>query len=165
MRILPRQLQEDRLSYISSSEADSVRKFAEILFMEKKQLRDSLNLTGRFTGNDQFELKRYRFQIKYLSCMDYRARVKVQFYKNEQGLTRFDLQVFPNRSYAINFVLQPLACLLFIFITPAVPHAGFYAALIVIVLISTIAFLMLGTISKNNLRDKCVALFKLRPLI
>jgi hypothetical protein len=157
---------DDTLSYVSSSEADSVKQFAENLFEEKKMLRDSLYLTGRFTDRDQFELKPYRFQIAYLSLIDDRARIKVRFYKNEQGLTQFDLQVFPNRRYPTYFVLQPLVYLFLFFAPPEnARHTGFYLTLIVMMILTTCILLALSKMSKNSLRDKCVALFKLQPLV
>jgi len=166
MGIFPKQIMDDKLSYVSSSEAGNVKKFAETLFKEKKQLRDSLYLTGRFTGEDQFELKRCRFGIGNLSLFDDRARIEVRFYKNEQGLTQFNLHVFPNRRYPTYFVLQPLICLFFLFAAPADTHQALvYIVLIAMLILSTSMLLISGTISKNTLRDKCVALFKLQPLL
>jgi hypothetical protein len=59
MPIFPKQIMDEMLSYFSTSDISRVRKHAEILFAEKKWLRDSLNLKGRIISEDQFELTAY----------------------------------------------------------------------------------------------------------
>ena len=85
MRILPKQIMDETICYTSASEISSFNKHVEILFTEKKMLRDSLDLTGRFTAKDQFELTEYRLLLWSYSVYD-RAKLMYIFIQINRAL-------------------------------------------------------------------------------
>ena len=164
MHLFPKQIMDETITYFSTSEISTVKEHAKLIFAERKTLRDSLYLTGRFISEDQFELKQYSLGLGSFSTYS-KANLKVHLYKNEQGLTQFNLTVSPNSAYPTLFVLTPV---LFIYILFAFPSdlrgIIFYITIAVLAILTLIILLLLSKVSKNNLLNKCVKLFSLQVL-
>lgn len=165
MDILPKIIWKEAFSYYSDNSVDGLKKDIQQLFSQSKERDFSINLTGKFTAEFEFQMIP-KWQLAVIRNFEREeSYLNGTIFSDEENRTRVDFTVRPNSIVPIFFFLFPMFGL--IALTAGNENGnmnqgnivGFVFAFVV-----PTGMALFGYFAKQSIKKRFVETFDLKPI-